>query len=126
MTNNDLYQFEDNQSFFVSFTDIVTLLLIFFIYLTTISNFNVTELETVSKHLSSTFNIDFAGQVYSSKKYQILIFTKVQKTNEPFSGNLYNKYLTIEFINFIRKEKKFKNIIQLKKQIKKDIDNSKK
>ena len=27
---------------------------------------------------------------------------------------------------FIRKEKKFKNIIQLKKQIKKDIDNSKK
>ncbi len=58
MTNNDLYQFEDNQSFFVSFTDIVTLLLIFFIYLTTISNFNATELETVSKHLSSTFNID--------------------------------------------------------------------
>ena len=34
-----------------------------------------------------------------------------------FSGNLYNKELTIEFINFIRKEKKFKNISQLKKQI---------
>ena len=38
-----------------------------------------------------------------------------------FSGNLYNKELTIEFINFIRKEKKFKNINQLKKQISLDL-----
>ena len=38
-----------------------------------------------------------------------------------FSDNLYNKYLTIEFINFIRKEKKFKNINQLKKQINSDL-----
>ena len=38
-----------------------------------------------------------------------------------FSGNLYNKYLTIEFINFIRKERKFKNINQLKKQINSDL-----
>ena len=43
-----------------------------------------------------------------------------------FSGNLYNKYLTIEFINFIRKEKKFKNINQLKKQIKLDLKLAKK
>ena len=38
-----------------------------------------------------------------------------------FSKNLYNKHLTIEFIDFIRKEKKFKNINQLKKQINLDI-----
>ena len=38
-----------------------------------------------------------------------------------FSGNLYNKYLTVEFLKFIRKEKKFKNINQLKKQIMYDI-----
>jgi len=38
-----------------------------------------------------------------------------------FSGNLYNKYLTVEFKKFIRKEKKFKNIDQLRKQIKKDL-----
>jgi riboflavin kinase/FMN adenylyltransferase len=38
-----------------------------------------------------------------------------------FSGNLYNKYLTVEFLKFIRKEKKFKNIIQLRKQIKIDL-----
>ena len=38
-----------------------------------------------------------------------------------FSGNLYNKYLTVEFLKFIRKEKKFKNIDQLKKQIKADL-----
>ena len=38
-----------------------------------------------------------------------------------FSGNLYNKDLTVEFISFIRKEKKFKNVDQLKKQIEIDI-----
>ena len=38
-----------------------------------------------------------------------------------FSKNLYNKYLTVEFLKFIRKEKKFKNIDQLKKQIKNDL-----
>ena len=38
-----------------------------------------------------------------------------------FSGNLYNKDLTVEFSKFIRKEKKFKNVEQLKKQIKADL-----
>jgi len=40
--------------------------------------------------------------------------------------NLYKKILKISFINFIRAEKKFKNINQLKVQIKKDIDSAKK
>ncbi len=43
-----------------------------------------------------------------------------------FSGNLYNKYLSVEFIKFIRKEKKFKNINQLKKQIQNDLKAAKK
>ena len=43
-----------------------------------------------------------------------------------FSGNLYNKYLTVEFKKFIRKEKKFKNINQLRKQIKIDLIKAKK
>ena len=38
-----------------------------------------------------------------------------------FSGNLYNKYLSVEFLSFIRKEKKFKNVEQLRKQIKSDL-----
>ena len=38
-----------------------------------------------------------------------------------FSGNLYNKKLTINFLKFIRGEKKFKSIIALKKQIQKDV-----
>ena len=38
-----------------------------------------------------------------------------------FSGNLYNKYLSVEFLRFIRMEKKFKNAEQLKKQIKSDL-----
>ena len=38
-----------------------------------------------------------------------------------FSGNLYNKYLSVEFKKFIRKERKFKNINQLRKQIQSDL-----
>ena len=38
-----------------------------------------------------------------------------------FSGNLYNKYLRVEFLKFIRAEKKFRNVDQLKKQIKIDL-----
>ena len=38
-----------------------------------------------------------------------------------FSGNLYNKQLSVEFLKFIRKEKKFKNIDKLKSQIKLDL-----
>ena len=43
-----------------------------------------------------------------------------------FSGNLYNKHLTINFLKFIRKEKKFKSIGQLQKQIKIDLLEAKK
>ena len=38
-----------------------------------------------------------------------------------FKKNLYDKRIKIMLIRFIRKEKKFKNISELKKQIKKDI-----
>ena len=43
-----------------------------------------------------------------------------------FSGNLYNKDLTVEFLKFIRKEKKFRNIKQLQRQIKIDLLSAKK
>jgi len=43
-----------------------------------------------------------------------------------FSGNLYNKYLSVEFINFIRKEKKFNNVNQLRRQIQSDLKIAKK
>ena len=42
-----------------------------------------------------------------------------------FSRNLYNKKLTVKFIKFIRGEKKFKGMDQLKKQIKLDIKSAK-
>ena len=38
-----------------------------------------------------------------------------------FKRNLYNKKINVIFNKFIRPEKKFKNILQLKNQIKKDI-----
>ena len=43
-----------------------------------------------------------------------------------FSGNLYNKKLRVDFKKFIRKEKKFKGIDQLKKQISIDVRLAKK
>ena len=43
-----------------------------------------------------------------------------------FSGNLYNKYLRVEFKKFLRKEKKFINVDQLRKQIKTDLLKAKK
>ena len=38
-----------------------------------------------------------------------------------FSGNLYNKKLSVEFLKFIRGEKKFSGVDELKSQIKKDL-----
>ena len=43
-----------------------------------------------------------------------------------FSGNLYNKYLSVKFVKFIRKEKKFINVNQLQKQIQSDLKLAKK
>ena len=43
-----------------------------------------------------------------------------------FSGNLYNKLLSVEFLKFIRKEKKFYNVNQLRAQIRKDLNIAKK
>ena len=43
-----------------------------------------------------------------------------------FSGNLYNKLLSVEFLKFIRKEKKFYNVNQLRAQINKDLNIAKK
>ena len=38
-----------------------------------------------------------------------------------FSGNLYNKKLSVEFLKFIRREKKFNGVDDLRNQIRKDL-----
>ena len=66
------------------------------------------------KYLRGIANLGFRP-TFNQKK----ILLEVHLFN--FSGNLYNKLLSVEFLKFIRKEKKFKNVNQLKTQIKTDL-----
>ncbi len=71
----------------------------------------------IGKNLNTIKGIANLGYRPTFKGKKILL--EVHLFN--FSGNLYNKDLTVEFLKFIRKEKKFKNVSQLRKQIKKDL-----
>jgi riboflavin kinase/FMN adenylyltransferase len=73
----------------------------------------------VMKKNSNKFLKGIANLGYRPTFNQKKILLEVHIFN--FSGNLYNKYLSVEFIKFIRKEKKFKNVNQLKKQIQSDL-----
>jgi riboflavin kinase/FMN adenylyltransferase len=67
-----------------------------------------------NKYLKAIANLGYRP-TFNQKK----ILLEVHIFN--FSGNLYNKYLSIEFTKFIRKEKKFKDVNQLRKQIQSDL-----
>ena len=72
-----------------------------------------------SKYLRGIANLGYRP-TFNQKK----ILLEVHLFN--YSGNLYNKLLSVEFLKFIRKEKKFKNVNQLKAQIKTDLKVAKK
>ncbi|MDA9616415.1 riboflavin biosynthesis protein RibF, partial [Candidatus Pelagibacter sp.] len=72
-----------------------------------------------TKYLKAIANLGYRP-TFNQKK----ILLEVHIFN--FSGNLYNKYLSVEFIKFIRKEKKFNNVNQLRKQIQSDLKAAKK
>ena len=72
-----------------------------------------------SKYIRGIANLGYRP-TFNQKK----ILLEVHLFN--YSGNLYNKLLSVEFLKFIRKEKKFKNVNQLKSQIKKDLNIAKK
>ena len=78
----------------------------------------------VKKYGTNKFIRGIANLGYRPTFNQKKILLEVHLFN--FSKNLYNKYLTVNFLKFIRKEKKFKNINELKKQIKIDISKAKK
>ena len=42
-----------------------------------------------------------------------------------FSGDLYGKSIKIEFMDFLREERKFSSLEELKAQIKKDVEKAK-
>ena len=72
-----------------------------------------------NKYLKAIANLGYRP-TFNQKK----ILLEVHIFN--FSGNLYNKYLSIDFTKFIRKEKKFKDVNQLRKQIQSDLKIAKK
>ena len=72
-----------------------------------------------TKYLKGIANLGYRP-TFNQKK----ILLEVHLFN--FYGNLYNKLLSVEFLKFIRKEKKFKNVNQLRAQIKKDLNIAKK
>ena len=72
-----------------------------------------------TKYLKGIANLGYRP-TFNQKK----ILLEVHLFN--FSGNLYNKLLSVEFLKFIRKEKKFNNVNQLRAQIKKDLNVAKK
>ena len=57
-----------------------------------------------------------------NKKFKIVSLTEGKLVNK----KIYGKRIRVEFVKFIRGEKKFKNINYLKKQIKLDIKKAKK
>ena len=73
----------------------------------------------VKKLNSNKFIKGIANLGYRPTFNQKKVLLEVHLFN--FSQNLYNKYLKINFFKFIRKEKKFKNVDQLKQQIKIDL-----
>ncbi len=72
-----------------------------------------------SKYLKGIANLGYRP-TFNQKK----ILLEVHLFN--FSGNLYNKHLSVEFLKFIRGEKKFNNVNQLRSQIKIDLNIAKK
>ncbi len=71
--------------------------------------------KNTDKYLKGIANLGYRP-TFNQKK----ILLEVHLFN--FSGNLYNKLLSVEFLKFIRKEKKFNNINQLRAQINKDLN----
>ena len=67
-----------------------------------------------SKYIKGIANLGYRP-TFNGKK----ILLEVHLFN--FSRNIYNKHLTVKFLRFIREEKKFKSIDQLKNQIKNDL-----
>ena len=72
------------------------------------------KLDNVKSKINGIANLGFRPTFNQNK-----ILLEVNLFN--FNRNIYNKKLAVEFIKFIRREKKFKSIKQLTNQIKKDI-----
>ena len=77
------------------------------------------KIQKTKKYIKGIANLGYRPTFKQNK-----ILLEVHLFN--FSGNLYNKYLTVDFMKFIRKEIKFKNVDQLKKQVKSDLLRAKK
>ena len=81
-------------------------------------------INSLSQNYKNSFTKKFLLKYKKTSNYRVIGILEVHLFN--FSGNLYNKHLSVNFLKFIRKEKKFKNIDQLKTQIQTDLTIAKK
>ena len=88
MENSDLFSLPEGDSFYISFTDIVTLLLIFFIYLISISSFNMSDIETLSKHVGSKFKIDSLVEEVTKKTEKRVLTDPWMNISQTLHNNL--------------------------------------
>lgn len=82
--------------------------------------FGVYKSKTFIHHLNKNFNSITNFGIKPSVKNDLLANFETHIFD--FDDNLYGKKISIELIDFIREEKKFSNLDELKKQIKNDIN----
>ena len=78
MQHDPIIEVKTGDSFFISFTDVVSLLLIFFIYLISLSSFNSAEIELISQNVGSEYNVESIVQEITKKTDQDILADPLQ------------------------------------------------
>jgi riboflavin kinase/FMN adenylyltransferase len=85
--------------------------------------FGVYKSKVFIAHLNQTFNAitNFGFKpTFNNSSFEPIFETHIFN----FNGDLYSKKIVVELIDFIREEKKFSSISELKKQIETDVKNA--
>ena len=78
MQHDPIIEVKTGDSFFISFTDVVSLLLIFFIYLISLSSFNSAEIELISQNVGSEYKVESMVQEITKNTDQDILADPLQ------------------------------------------------